>query len=99
MNDLSLTTLDGGMAMVSATTLDAFAAGLRGDVLNAGDAGYDDARAIWNAMIDRRPGLIVRCAGAAASSPRSTSPATTSCSSPCAVAATTSPAVPSATAG
>ncbi|GAA4124259.1 FAD-binding oxidoreductase [Aminobacter aganoensis] len=65
MNDLSLTTLDGGMAMVSATTLDAFAAGLRGDVLNAGDAGYDDARAIWNAMIDRRPGLIVRCAGAA----------------------------------
>ena len=64
MNDLSLTTLDGGLAMVSAPTLEAFAAGLRGNVLNAGDAGYDEARAIWNAMIDRRPGLIVRCAGA-----------------------------------
>lgn len=65
MNDLSLTTLDGGMTMVSAPALDAFAASLRGTVLNAGDTGYDEARAIWNAMIDRRPGLIVRCAGAA----------------------------------
>ena len=64
MNDLSLTTLDGGMAMLSAPVLDAFAASLRGDVLNAGDPGYAEARAIWNAMIDRRPGLIVRCAGA-----------------------------------
>ena len=65
MNDLNLTTLDGGLATVSAPVLDAFAASLRGQLLNAGDAGYDDARNVWNAMIDRRPGLIVRCAGAA----------------------------------
>jgi hypothetical protein len=38
------------------------AAGLKGTVLRPGDAGYDDARRIWNGMIDRRPDLIPRCA-------------------------------------
>jgi len=32
-----------------------------GEILRPGDAGYDQARAIWNGAIDRRPAFIVRC--------------------------------------
>ena len=34
---------------------------LSGELLTRGDPGYDDARAVFNAMIDRRPALIARC--------------------------------------
>lgn len=34
---------------------------VRGELLRKGDPGYDDARKIYNAMIDKRPALIVRC--------------------------------------
>jgi FAD/FMN-containing dehydrogenase len=45
--------------------IEALKGAIRGQVLQQGDGGYDDARRIWNAMIDRRPEVIVRCAGAA----------------------------------
>jgi FAD/FMN-containing dehydrogenase len=42
-----------------------FKASLRGPLLQPGEAGYDDARKVWNGMIDRRPALIACCGGAA----------------------------------
>jgi FAD/FMN-containing dehydrogenase len=47
------------------TALGDFRPTLRGALLLPGDGGYDAARRIYNAMIDRRPALIARCAGAA----------------------------------
>ncbi len=43
--------------------LDRFQSTFRGDVVQPGDAGYDDARRVWNGMIDRRPALVVRPLG------------------------------------
>ena len=37
----------------------------RGEVLAAGNEGYDAARALWNGMIDKRPTVILRVAGVA----------------------------------
>jgi FAD/FMN-containing dehydrogenase len=38
---------------------------LDGHLLTPGDTGYDAARAVWNAMVDRRPRMIVRAASVA----------------------------------
>jgi FAD/FMN-containing dehydrogenase len=37
----------------------------RGEVVRPTDVGYDEHRKVWNGSIDRRPGLIARCAGVA----------------------------------
>ncbi len=42
-----------------------FAANFRGELIRPQDAGYDAVRAVFNAMIDRRPALIARCTGVA----------------------------------
>lgn len=50
---------------VSSSAVDELKALVRGQLLVSGDAGFDEARTIWNAMIDRHPALILRCAGVA----------------------------------
>ena len=47
------------------TAIEAFQTNIRGTVILPGDGSFNEARSIWNAMIDRRPGLIVRCLGVA----------------------------------
>jgi hypothetical protein len=50
-----------GKLELDAGALKKFETALRGKVLRPGHPGYDPARALYNAMIDRRPALIVRC--------------------------------------
>ncbi|SRR5712692_3604322 len=49
--------------MADQSAVEKFKASLRGELLRPGEAGYDEARKIWNGMIDKRPALIARCAG------------------------------------
>lgn len=50
---------------IDATAISSLKARLRGPLLLPADAGYDESRSLWNAMIDRRPAAVVRCLGAA----------------------------------
>jgi FAD/FMN-containing dehydrogenase len=49
----------------AALVTDEFRAAFRGALIEPGDPGYDEARAVYNGMIDRRPRLIARCADTA----------------------------------
>lgn len=60
-----LTGLDGNEVDVSADALQAFKSAFKGALIAPHDAAYDGLRGVWNAMIDRRPGLIARCMGTA----------------------------------
>jgi len=65
MPDLQIRTRDGGETILDEGAIKVFGESLRGRLLTSLSQGYDEARTIWNAMIDRRPALIARCAGAA----------------------------------
>jgi FAD/FMN-containing dehydrogenase len=53
------------MSNLNNDLVDGLKATLRGPLVQPGDPDYDRARALWNAMIDRRPALIARCTGTA----------------------------------
>jgi FAD/FMN-containing dehydrogenase len=65
MTDLTVQTLDASTKRIAQDTVAALRSNMRGTVALPGEDGYDAARTIWNAMVDRRPGLVVRCLGAA----------------------------------
>jgi FAD/FMN-containing dehydrogenase len=64
MSGIAVKTHDGKAVELSAEALTGLRGGLRGTLCLPGDAGYDEARTLWNAMHDKKPALIVRAAGA-----------------------------------
>ena len=88
------TTITGDSRRVS----DALRSAFRGELIEPGDPGYDEARAVYNGMIDRRPRLIARCARRRRRHRRRRLRArAAACRSPCAAAATTPAASASGT--
>jgi FAD/FMN-containing dehydrogenase len=60
-----LTTAGGADTTLDDAKVAEFRSALRGDLMAADHAGYENARHVWNGNIDRRPGLIARCTGVA----------------------------------
>jgi len=65
MSALEVRTLEGTTKGIDEKTVEGFRAGLSGPLVMQGDAGYEDARLIWNAMVAKKPALIARCRGTA----------------------------------
>ncbi|MBX6365124.1 MAG: FAD-binding oxidoreductase [Gemmatimonadetes bacterium] len=65
MPALKIRTLHEQEMVLEPSQVEGLASRLRGDVVTPDSPEYDAARSIWNAMIDRRPAMIVRCAGVA----------------------------------
>ncbi|UCH84909.1 MAG: FAD-binding oxidoreductase [Candidatus Latescibacterota bacterium] len=65
MTVIGVETLAGETLRIDQSDLNVLTANMRGSLLLPGAPGYDDARTIWNGMIDRRPAVIARCIGAA----------------------------------
>jgi FAD/FMN-containing dehydrogenase len=65
MSELTVVKLDGSKGKLNQKSVEEFSSNLKGDLILAGDAGYDDARLLWNKMHNKKPGLIARCEGVA----------------------------------
>src|SRR5918997_4201640 len=50
---------------LSAEVIQELASAFQGELIQPGDPTYDEARKVWNGMIDRRPAMVARCRGVA----------------------------------
>ena len=62
MAEVRVVTLAGADSALDEAVVEQFASRLRGGLLRPGDAEYEEARQLWNGVIDRRPALIARVA-------------------------------------
>ncbi len=65
MSDITIKNSNGDPTSLPACAIDALRSSLGGEVLLPGSAGYDQARTVWNATVDKRPGLVIRPKGPA----------------------------------
>jgi len=65
MASVQIATLTRSVTRVDVDEVDGLRDQLSGTLVGPGDEGYDEARTIWNAMVDRRPALIARCTSTA----------------------------------
>ena len=65
MAEVRVTRNDDRETLLNEATVREFKRSLRGPLLRPGEASYDEARTVWNGVVDRRPALIVRCTGPA----------------------------------
>jgi FAD/FMN-containing dehydrogenase len=62
MSEIVAKTLSGAERCLDEAAIQGLAAGLQGELIRSGDTDYDTARTVYNAMIDRHPALVARCA-------------------------------------
>lgn len=65
MPDITITSTNGSPASIASESVESFRSGLRGTLITPDSPDYDTARTLWNAMVDKRPAMIVKCAGTA----------------------------------
>jgi FAD/FMN-containing dehydrogenase len=65
MVNLQVATITGSRVTLGDAAVEEFQKSLRGQLIRPGDGSYDEARKVWNGMTDKRPALIIQCAGVA----------------------------------